>query len=337
MRITPGILALTLILLFTAEARAQDPPLRGRGGFAAIVNGDAITIHTLDLEISQRLRASGTQFSPEQLAREQNSLRAVVLRRLIEQRLLLQMSSRHGYTVSPQEVDASILRRLEMLRQQDPSLRTIDDFFIGWEAEFGETEREARTTISEQLLIERLMIQEVYKEKYVSPARLRTYYYENKEEFRTEGFHTIRQILIPVDDPDAHQLIALIVKEREKGRDFGELATLHSVGPRASEGGAFTLTDSQLDSRFAPLPEVVRKLEIGEVSKPFESTGFILIVELRDRKEGTPLPFEEAQPQIRNSIRVVQREMQRKKFEETLYRDARIQIFIEGYYSPQGS
>ena len=118
---------------------------RHGGGFAALVNGEAITTYELEQKVEQRLRSLGSRYSEEMLqGRVREQQREVVLEELVTERLLLQRCAREKIEVRPEEVDAWIQMRLEDLRRRDDSIRTVGDLFDRWEVDFGENEEQAR-------------------------------------------------------------------------------------------------------------------------------------------------------------------------------------------------
>lgn len=95
-----------------------------------------------------------------------------------------------------------------------------------------------------------------------------------------------RHILITpneiIDDETAKQQLEDAAERIAAGEDFGELAKLLSDGPTAPVGGDLGWSDP---GSFVPeFEEVMDKLEIGEVSPPFQSPFGWHIVEVLERR-----------------------------------------------------
>ena len=158
----------------------------------------------------------------------------------------------------------------------------------------------------------------------VNPASLvtfeeiETYYKQNQQEFMTPEAVKARHILkvFPDNATDeqkaetkiaAEELLKTINAELAAGADFAELATKHSEGPSAAQGGALRGRNPKLPpgDYFArgdmvkPFEEAAfDTLSPGEVSGLVETSYGYHIIKLEEKKAPETLPFEQARFEI---------------------------------------
>jgi len=324
---TVSILLLTLALISTANAQnRQDRPING-GGFAALVNGEPITVYALEQALTRRLMMLRSRF-PDGLAEELiTRLRKEVLEELITEKLLLSRCDQENLEIRPEAVDQWIQTQIDQMRARDDSIRDIDDFFDLWESDFGENEEQAREQILNQIRVNEL-IRGIYTKEYISPAELREYYKNPLDLFTTETQYRFRQILLTRSDPDLKEKLEAIRIDVEKQRDFAEMVAEYSVGPRSDVGGLWERTESQLNSWLPPIPTAVRGLEVGEISEPIRSLENTHVILLVERKDGRRKDFSECQQEIRSRLRRARESIQQEQFEKTLRKDAEVRRFI---------
>ncbi|MBE0537409.1 MAG: peptidylprolyl isomerase [Phycisphaerae bacterium] len=108
-----------------------------------------------------------------------------------------------------------------------------------------------------------------------------------------------------------------LLEQIKNGADFAELATLHSHGHRAADGGLWTPVSegSRLVSTYAPVLAAAQKMEIGQVAGPIESDGHIFLVKVEDKKVGGVAAFADIQARIEMDIQMVRR---RERFEKLI-------------------
>lgn len=329
----------TVLILAVVGILASSPTLFAQGsarggGFAALVNGEPVTFAELDQAVLRRLAALSSRYPEEVLQGQIEKQRPAVLEELIVERLLLQRCTREKIDVRPEEVDLWVQGRIEDLRRVDDSIRDLGDFFDRWEVDFGENEEQARQNIRRQMRIRRLLDTRIYQQEYISPAELRAYYRNNPEEFSTPTVHIFRQVLIPKDEVDVKDILAAIEADRIADRDFAEMITEYSSGPRAAEGGVWELTDEQLDGWYPPVPETVRNLPVGMQSDPLFAPSNIHVIELIDHRVGRRKDFAECQLEIRARLREQREALQRERFEQSLRRNADIRVFLDTPRAP---
>ncbi len=322
-----SILLLTLVLISTANTQPlYGQPING-GGFAALVNGEPITVYELEKALTRRLMMLRSRF-PDGLADELiTQQRKEVLEELITEKLLLSRCDQENLEIRPEAIDQWIQSRIDQMRTQDDSIRDIDDFFDLWESDFGENEEQARQQIRNRIRISELL-RGIYTQEYISPTELREYYKNHLELFSTETKYRFQQILLTRSDPDLKEKLKAIQSDVENERDFAEMVAEYSVGPRSDIGGLWERTENQLNSWLPPIPTTVRGLKVGEISEPLhslESTHVILLVE---RQEGRRKDFSECQQEIRSRLRAARESIQQEQFEKTLREDAEVRRFI---------
>ena len=162
----------------------------------------------------------------------------------------------------------------------------------------------------------------------VNPANLvtfeevETYYKENQQEFTTPEAVKARHILkkFPDNATDeqkaetktaAEELLETVNAEIAAGADFAELATKHSEGPSAAEGGALRGRNPKLPpgDYFArgdmvkPFEEAAfDTLSPGEVSGLVETSYGYHIIKLEEKKAPEIQPFAQAQFEIEQKL-----------------------------------
>ncbi|MDQ0317081.1 peptidylprolyl isomerase [Amorphus orientalis] len=114
-----------------------------------------------------------------------------------------------------------------------------------------------------------------------------------------------RHILVETED-EAKALI----EQLDEGADFAELASEHSTGPSASQGGDLGyFTQGQM---VPPFEEAAFALDAGSYTEEPVQTEFgYHVIKVEDRREQAPPAFEEVADQLRQA-------MVRERFTETL-------------------
>ena len=80
------------------------------------------------------------------------------------------------------------------------------------------------------------------------------------------------------------------------GRPFSEVATLYSEDPSAKYGGDLGyLEEKEIDES---LREIIRNLEVGEVSPIVRTSRGLHLLMVTDRRGGKPLPFEKVRSKV---------------------------------------
>lgn len=207
------------------------PPGATRNGIVAVVNDEVITEGDLVMQMSSLLR---DEAMPAPSADRQDEVRAMLLERLIDQRLIVQDAKRKGLSVP----SADVAERLRALRSRLGSREAFDAML----RESGLNEEQLRTKVREQLLAQKAIDQEVRAKIVLSPgdvaqaaAKLPAAGPPGGEEVET------RHLLVRITpERPAAQAMALaqdLHQRLVKGEAFATLAKDYSDDPHAQDGG----------------------------------------------------------------------------------------------------
>ncbi|MEE2857475.1 MAG: SurA N-terminal domain-containing protein [Planctomycetota bacterium] len=330
-RRTPWMVLLGLLLCISS-VDGQELPVEN--GFAARIDGTVITLAELDRAVHRQITSARGQIHESLIEQETARLLPIVLRSLIERQLLLQRAIHEKIVLPPEAVESYLQDTVDRLSRAEGTRYSIDDYLALWEQQFGEGEMDLRTRLGEELRIDELRRRKIRSTRSISPKKLREYYKSHQAEFTGESHISFRQLLIAMDDPDSSRIREESSRALEAGDDFEELVKKWSMGPRRDIGGLYRMTDSELDARFPPVPEVVRGLKPGDTSDWFICRGYIHKILMVERAEGVPLDFARAQDQIRTILTRDLEQKKRKQFEESLWREANVEVFIPGVSLP---
>ena len=257
-----------------------------------------------------------------------------MLRILVERQLLIQKAIHEEIHLPPKAIDNFLQNRVEVLSKAEGTRYSVDDYLALWQKQFGESEVQLRKRLSEELRIDELRRRTLRSTRNISPRKLRAYYKEHADEFRSDSRISFRQLLVADDDPDSNRMLGEIDRALEAEEEFESLVKKWSMGPRKDIGGLYSLTEKDLDSRFPPVPEMVKKLKPGEYSGWFMCRGYAHNIKLIEISPGILLDFSRAQDQIRSILTRELEEKKRKEFEQSLWKDAVIEVFIPGIELP---
>lgn len=331
-----GFLSLTFFVTDSSpRIHAQELPLQN--GFAAKVNGEVITLAEVMQLINRRLEPNVGRVPKDLLDAEREKQKPIVLRELIERKLMVQQAGREGIVLPEDAVDDYLQKTVDRLSRVEGTRFSIDDYLFMWKQQFGESEVQVRKNIGEEILISELRKMKLTISTSISPRQLREYYRENMNEFTQDGSVTFRQLLVPVNDQDQQKIIKQVDADLAANKNFEELVRQLSSGPRSDQGGLYQLKQSQLEDRFPPVPEVVNGLKVGEYSEWFQCRGYAHKILLEERIPGGPLNFAEAQGRIRMTLRNQLQEKKRIRFERELWKKAQVELFIPGVQIPKFS
>lgn len=269
----------------------------------AFVNDDIITTGEVTGEIERFIQEHGGSAPADQQA----AIQQAILRRLVEERLILQEAKRAGVTVESSEVSA----RLDEMRSRFDS----EEAFQIWLAESGLTEEQLKDEVREQLLAQRVVGQQVRSTVTVSPQEVAKVLGERPELAKAGDRVRISHVLIRVNEERgeaaARQIIDAILAQLSSGADFSVLARRHSEDPNAGEGGELTwMAQGEL---MPELDEVAFSLKPGEVSTPIRTRLGFHLIRLEERRASTSLSLMEAN-------HAVYKQLYQQKFEQAFQR-----------------
>jgi len=116
---------------------------------------------------------------------------------------------------------------------------------------------------------------------------------------------------------EAWNTLAQMGNEVYFGAPFATIARKHSQEPHAQEGGLYDWT-TQGSLASKPIDQAIFTLEPNKLSQIIEDERGLHIVRVLERTAAGQVPFQEAQPKIKEAITLQKREAEYKKFVESL-------------------
>jgi peptidyl-prolyl cis-trans isomerase C len=246
---------------------------------------------------------------------------------LINQKLLLQEAGKRGLSVDPEDVEDQFNMMISRFPSPEQFQSTLDSI--------GLSEEGLRAEIEENLLIDRLLDEEVGHDQAVTKKEVADYYKNNPDDFmRPQQVHA-SHILITVDQTDTPQQkeekrlrLLDLKKQIEAGADFAEMARTHSDGPSKSKGGDLGFFGR--GQMVKPFEDAVFAMQVGELSDIVETKFGYHLIKLLERQEEGKAALAEVDSAIRNVL------INRKKQEavaaylDSLRLEGRIE-YSEGY------
>ena len=249
-----------------------------------------------------------------------------VLNDLVAYRLLKQeVKQRTNLTVTDAEVEA----RIGAFKQQ---AGTEANFKAALQAQ-QITEAKLREDARTDLLVAKLLDQEVNQKVLVKPTDIATYYEKNPDRFQQGETLRASHILVVVPAEANAQTRASLraradaaLKAAKAGQDFAKLARQYSQDSSAQRGG---------DLGFFPKGQMVPAfdqaafaLAPGQVSDLVETQFGYHIIKAIEKRPARIVPFAEVTGQLQQFLEQEQRQEKSKALVDQLKAKGKVQIFI---------
>ncbi len=269
----------------------------------AVVNDEIISLSELEL------MAKSIQAQPGVGSRlpDERTLQRQMLEALIDQKLAKAEAKRRGIDVT----DKELAQALEEFKKQN---NLPDDAALAQVlAKAGMTLDELKQKIKDQIIQDRLMAVAVGAKVTLTEEEMRRFY---EQEYPKAGGTQVHLQIIGLPYPpgatqaqkdEVRQKVEIILKDYRQGVSLEELRKRHAL---LMQDLGF-LAESDLAPQLA---EFLRRLKPGEVG-PIEPPQGFQLVQLVERRSGTPKSFEEAKPEIQ---KILLRQKMGRQFSEWL-------------------
>jgi len=271
----------------------------------ATVNEEPVPAEALARELREaRVGTGGGEGQSEVLRRR-------VLDELVDRALLLQQARARSIVVGQDQVERAFLR----IRAEYPGSH-FDDLLA--QERLSQTELKVR--LKEQLAIERLFEEEVFRHISVVEAEVERYYSDHLTEFQEPERVRVLQIVVASRD----EALQLRDKLRRNPQTFAEVARKSSIAPEGKNGG-----DLGYIGRGAGFPEVFDAcfaMPVNVVSEVTPSPYGFHIFKVMDRKPAQRRTLEQAKGEIAEKLTREKRTRAQEEYLKALRQRARIQV-----------
>jgi peptidyl-prolyl cis-trans isomerase SurA len=290
----PAVALVVAMVVAMALATALAAPARAEviDRVAAAVGGEAIPQSEVD-ETWAAVQATPAPGRPAPASRDE------VLSRMVDVRVQLERAREAGLEARPEDVEQALTRIMA-----DNGVHSLSELSAALERE-GRTLEDLRRDVRDQITVLRLVQREVTSKLRVPTEQLRAYYDAHPEQFSTGRTVHVRQIVFVtagLSDDEAAKAAKGLVALRSKvtGREAFRLAE-KQLGdtPGVVTGDAGRLAEDELRPDLA---RILFSLEPGQVSPPVQLPNGVGIFLVDSRDPGTPKPFDEALPDVRQAV-----------------------------------
>lgn len=267
------------------------------------VNGDIIT----RTELEKDRKDAENEFRQQGLAGRalQDAVNAStrdLLRKRIDQLLLVQKGKELDL-----KVDGDVAKRMANMQRQ--SGISVPEKFQAYVREHaGMPFEDYKNEIKDQLLIERVIRQEVSSNIKFKREDLEKYYNEHKDEFQRKERIFLSNIYVSTEGKDDAGIAAAEKKAKDlaarakKGEKFSEMAQTNSDAPDAASGGE--LPPYEKGQLRADIESAVWDKQRGFVTDPIKlpSPPGFYIFRVEDHQQAGLAAFEEVQNEVENKL-----------------------------------
>ena len=276
----PNSLALCVLLLSGGARATAETANR----IVVVINDEAIT--EADVASSLHVLFSSKQAPPADA--DPRDVRRMVLRHLIEQRLILQEARRAKIDVTESEVADRLRAIRERFSSEEEFRRSLEQSDLSRER--------LKEQIRDQLLVDRLIDAKIRSTIVVSPqevAREIGVHPElSKSGDRVQASHLLVRVNDTRSESRARELIEDIRRQLEKGADLATRAKRYSEDPSGVEGGAMGwVAQGEL---LPELDAALFSLKEGELSSPIQTRLGFHLVRVEERRTASSLSLMEA-------------------------------------------
>jgi peptidyl-prolyl cis-trans isomerase SurA len=299
--------------------------LKFADGIVAIAEDKVFTVDDVRREISpfiqQIQREAHTQ---EEFNQKLESLEDSIIQQLIDRVLIIKEFHKDEKRQIPSSfVDNDMARRLNDQFDNDRSK------FLAYLREKGETLRDYRKDVEEDIIYQYMRQQQEKGESVVSPVRIEQFYKENKDQFYQEDQVYMRMIELTRNNGETDEQLKTkadaIIARLQSGEKFEDLAKQFSEDIRRNKGG-----DYGLKKRADILPEFgtpLFNLKKGEFTDPIITPAGCFILYAQDRVYAGIQPLSAVRAQIENLLSTQMTNAAEEKWLERLRRDGYVKHF----------
>ena len=308
------LIPLAFVLCFLGGERASGETVNR---IVAIVNDEIIT----EADVAAQVHSILTdQEHPDLTDAESLQMQMVVLRHLIEQRLILQEAKKLGVTVGNDEV----AQRLDALRSRAGS----EEQFQQQLADSSLREEALREKIREQLMVQRVVDTKVRSTIVVTPLEVAHAVDAHPELAkpgeRVRALHILVRVTEDRTEAQARARIDDLHRQLANGADFAALAARYSEDPNAADGGRM---DWVAQGELLPeLDAALFGLPVGTVSEPIQTRLGFHLVKVEERRSAADLSPSDANHAIFQQLYQQKFEAAMKRWLTELQRHAYIEI-----------
>lgn len=160
---------------------------------------------------------------------------------------------------------------------------------------------EKKNELREDIMIDKIIRDNVYNKVKIQPKLMRQYYCENIEEFHQKKEVKLRHIMLKFSAHNSNKeetfsVAQQVMKRLKKGEDFSTLAKQYSEGPNAENGGLWSF--EEVNELRKDLRDVAYSLKDNEYSNIVESPIGYHIFKVDLIKPEKILEFAEVQEEI---------------------------------------
>ena len=267
-----------------------------------IVNGEIITEFDIRREVAEAFQIARQKYGDIGLQQKEREILSKGIDELIDRKILVQEAKK--------VVLADPAKAEELEKNLDAfvkgAIEEVGSLYKFYELAHkqGINPLKKRAELKEDLLIEEIMRDNVYRKIVVTPKGIKRYYQEHTDEFSREGSLSFRQILIKFSGyktrEDTKSVAEDILNRLKNGEEFEDLAKELSRGPHSDEGGLWE-SDEVKDFR-KDLVAKISKLKEGEISPMIDSSLGHHIFKIEEIIPAQTLTFQQAQNEIRNML-----------------------------------
>ncbi len=258
----------------------------------AVVNGEMISSYDLEQEIIPVLFSMGINPKSEKNKAEIQRIEAEVLRKMVEEQVLLQEAAKQGIVVNDEFVEQELVARIS-------STKLSKEAFFKEAAKHGMTEKLMKEDIKTGMILQQLVSRNVMQKILVTEDEVVEYFNTHPDLGSIVTAYQVGLMVYP-DEATAKKYAQQI----EDGKiSFAAAVKKVSVGPNTSNSGDMGMTEA---GDLAPgLLQIVSTLKVGETSSILQLGPQSAQIHLIDVKatEGDKVLNSQMQEQIKQAIR----------------------------------
>jgi len=273
----------------------------------AVINEEAVTYGEFNKELSYLLREA--PFGEEKPKAE---LKADLLNRLIERKLILQEAKNRGIAVTDEELDKRIAK-IKMDYPGDTFDKMIVDKFVDY--------KEWKERLCGDYLVEKTIEQAIGSKLSVEEMEAREFYDAHPDEYKVEEQVRARQIFVRTEE-EARE----ILKRLQRGEDFKTVAAESSLSADREKGGDLGFfSRGQMPPQF---DEACFSLPVGKISGVVRSPYGYHIFRVEEKRKGRRLDFNDVRKKIMERIFQEKKEAAFKEWMEEIRKKSRITMNV---------